>query len=74
MNTTASPQPSTSTPLEPRLVSIVEAARLLRIGRTAVYALISSGELDVIRFGRSVRVPVQAIDALVDRRRHVAAP
>lgn len=52
-------------PLAPRLLSVPEAARLLGIGRTTVYELISNGELETVKIGRSTRVPLDAVDAFV---------
>ncbi len=43
------------------------AAERLSIGRTAVYELISSGELKSVKIGRSRRVPVSALEEYVDR-------
>ena len=53
----------------PLLLPIVGAARLLGIGRSTVYELIASGELEVVHIGRSARVPVAAIEAYVERLR-----
>jgi excisionase family DNA binding protein len=55
--------------LPPLLVSVQNAARLLAVGRTTVYELIASGELETIRIGRSRRVPLVALQAFVMRRR-----
>lgn len=41
----------------PAVLTVAETARLLRIGRTACYAAIQSGDIPSIRVGRSVRVP-----------------
>ena len=38
-------------------------------GRTFVYELISAGELETVKLGRLRRVPVAALDALVERLR-----
>ncbi|MFE3959292.1 helix-turn-helix domain-containing protein [Nocardia sp. NPDC059091] len=38
-------------------VSIPDAARLLGIGRSTVYAAVKSGELPAIRVGHRVRIP-----------------
>jgi excisionase family DNA binding protein len=38
-----------------------EAARVLRIGRTRMYALTASVEIACIRVGRSVRIPAEAL-------------
>ena len=60
----------TMPPLAPRLLSVPEAARLLGIGRTTTYELISNGELETVKIGRSTRVPLEAVDAFVIRLRH----
>ena len=51
------------------LVSVQNAARLLAVGRTTVYELIASGELEAIRIGRSRRIPLAVLQAFVMRRR-----
>ena len=43
-------------PGEPLLITVEEAARLLRLGQTKVYELIGREGLPVVRFGRAVRV------------------
>ena len=54
---------------EPILLTIVEAARMLRIGRTLTYELIANGQLEVVHIGRAARVPVDAVHAFVAERR-----
>jgi excisionase family DNA binding protein len=51
------------------LLTIVEAARVLSIGRTAMYEFVGAGEIDVVHIGRSARVPVAALEEYVDRQR-----
>lgn len=46
-----------------------EAADMLSIGRTQVYELIRAGELDSVVFGRARRIPVDALEDLLRRRR-----
>ena len=55
------------------LLTIVEAARVLSIGRTTMYELVAAGEIDVVHIGRSARVPVAALDSFVERRRREGA-
>jgi excisionase family DNA binding protein len=50
------------------LLTIVEAARVLSIGRTTMYQLVGSGEIEVVHIGRAVRVPVVALQAFVTRQ------
>ncbi len=57
-----------SQPTEHRLLlTIVEAANLLGVGRTTLYELLARGELQAVRIGRSRRVPRQAVDDYVNR-------
>ncbi len=51
------------------LLTIVEAARVLSIGRTTMYELVGAGEIEVVHIGRSARVPVAALEEYVERRR-----
>ncbi|MCX5312095.1 helix-turn-helix domain-containing protein [Streptomyces sp. NBC_00154] len=56
------------------LLTVEEAARRLRIGRTVCYRLISSGELESITVGHLRRVPVDAVPEFVTRRRKRQQP
>jgi len=47
--------------MEPLLLRITEVATMLGLGRTKVCALVRTGELPVVRIGRSVRVPRDAL-------------
>ncbi|WP_369188885.1 excisionase family DNA-binding protein [Streptomyces sp. R08] len=51
------------------LLTVEEAARRLRIGRTMCFALIRAGELESIDIGRLRRVPADAPAAYLARRR-----
>ncbi|MBI0299007.1 excisionase family DNA-binding protein [Streptomyces sp. PRKS01-29] len=51
------------------LLTVEEAARRLRIGRTTCFALIRTGELESIDIGRLRRVPADAPAAYLARRR-----
>ena len=52
---------------EPLLLTVVEAARLLSVGRTTIYELIERGELRTVHIGRASRVPVTAVNDYVAR-------
>jgi len=43
------------------LVNVVEAGRMLGIGRSKTHELIAAGELAVVHIGRAARVPVRAV-------------
>jgi excisionase family DNA binding protein len=47
------------------LLTVEEAARRLRIGRTLVYQLISSGKLESVKVGRLRRVPAECLPVYV---------
>jgi excisionase family DNA binding protein len=50
----------------PMLLTIREAAGVLRIGRSTVYELIGRGDIEVVHIGRAVRVPVDALRVFVE--------
>jgi excisionase family DNA binding protein len=54
------------------LLTMIEAARVLSIGRTTMYELAAAGEIEVVHIGRSARVPVGALEEYVDRQRRGA--
>jgi excisionase family DNA binding protein len=54
--------------LAPLLVTALQAARILSIGRTALYQLIWDGQLTPIHIGRSVRFSVDELEAFVQNR------
>jgi excisionase family DNA binding protein len=52
------------------LLTVEEAAKRLRLGRTLVYRLISSGELESVKVGRLRRVPAECLPEYVATLRH----
>ncbi|MFF6992216.1 excisionase family DNA-binding protein [Streptomyces sp. NPDC010273] len=64
---TLAPLPDDDTTLV--LLTVEEAARRLRIGRTTCFALIRTGELESIDIGRLRRVPADAPAEYLARRR-----
>src|SRR5690348_15813979 len=57
----------TGSPNEALLLTPEEAARLLRIGRTTVYALMKAGDLRPVHIGRSCRLARAELDRYVNR-------
>jgi excisionase family DNA binding protein len=61
----------------PLVLTVEEAADRLGVGRTVMYALVSSGAVESVRIGRLRRVPADALvaflDALRDNQRGGAA-
>ena len=49
----------------PLVLSVEEAAAVLRIGRGAAYALVRAGTLRCIRVGRIIRIPRSAIEEFI---------
>ena len=54
--------------MERLLLKVEEAAERLSMGRSKAYELVQSGELPVIHVGRSVRIPVAALERWVERK------
>lgn len=60
--------------LEPLLVSVIQAARLMSVGRDHVYRLIASGELPSFELGIGrplTRIRVTDLHALIEGRASV---
>ncbi|WP_035727807.1 helix-turn-helix domain-containing protein [Bradyrhizobium murdochi] len=49
-----------------RLLTIPETASALRMSRSSIYQLIRNKHLEVIKIGRSTRVPAAAVDEIVE--------
>lgn len=60
--------------MEQALLRVEEAARFLSLGRSKTYALLATGELPVVRIGRSVRVPVAALRRWIEEQAEQSAP
>jgi excisionase family DNA binding protein len=52
--------------MEPLAISVSEAVRVLGLGRTSIYALISAGRLETFKLGRRTLVKTSSIRRLVD--------
>ena len=48
--------------------TVSEASKVLGIGRTKMYELVGSGEIQSIRFGDAIRISKEYIDGLVKPR------
>lgn len=57
------PEPDHATPR--LLLTVEQAARRLNVGRTHLYALMASGDLESVRVGRLRRIPADALTAYV---------
>ena len=50
---------------EAKFMTVTEVADMMRVSRMTVYRMIHSGDLPAVRFGRSYRVPQEAVQAIV---------
>ena len=53
--------------LEPISVRIATAGKLTGIGRSTLYELISSGEIETVKVGRSTLIPYRSLKRLILR-------
>lgn len=51
----------------PAVMQVKEVASYLRLPLSRCYELVASGDIDSIRFGRSIRIPRQALVDLFER-------
>jgi excisionase family DNA binding protein len=51
----------------PLTCSVPEAGRMLGLGRCSAYEAARKGELPVIRIGKLLRVPITAIERMVEQ-------
>ena len=54
---------------EPICVKVNDAARMIGVGRTKLYELIASGEIEAIKLGKSTRITTVSLHELVRRQR-----
>jgi excisionase family DNA binding protein len=52
---------------EPELLTVMEAAAVLRIGRELAYRMVRTGEIPSIRLGKQYRVPRAALMKYLER-------
>ncbi|GAA5059142.1 hypothetical protein GCM10023208_26120 [Erythrobacter westpacificensis] len=55
--------------VEPICVRVNDAARMIGVGRTKLYELISSGELETVKIGKATRITTASLHNLVERHR-----
>jgi excisionase family DNA binding protein len=54
--------------IEPLLVRVEEAARLLSLSRSTIYEMLDRGELPSVRCGAARRIPLASLRAWVERQ------
>ena len=55
--------------MEPLVVSVADACKMLGIGRTTAYALIESDKLEMCKLGRRTLIKVASIHKLIADQR-----
>ncbi len=55
-------------PIEPLLVRVEEAARILSLSRSTIYEMLESGELPSVRRGTARRIPITALHEWIARQ------
>lgn len=63
---------SSMSPGQAVLLTVEEAAKRLRIGRTSMYRLVSTGEIETVMVGRLRRVPPECLAEYVVKLRRNA--
>jgi excisionase family DNA binding protein len=53
--------------MEPIAVRILEAVRLTGIGRSKLYELIASGDIDTVKIGSCTLIPIASLHGLIER-------
>jgi excisionase family DNA binding protein len=53
--------------MEPIAVRILEAVRLTGIGRSKLYELIASGEIETVKIGSCTLIPMASLRGLIER-------
>ncbi len=48
-----------------KFMTVTEVADMMRVSWMTVYRMIHAGELPAVRFGRSYRVPLEAVQSIV---------
>lgn len=57
--------------VDPICVRVTDAARMIGVGRTKLYQLISNGELETIKIGKVTRITMASLHRLVERHREL---
>lgn len=51
----------------PITLRVSEVQRITGLGRTKIYALITNGELSIVKIGRATLIPLSSLEALLER-------
>lgn len=53
-------------PSAPRFLTVAEVADMARVSKMTVYRMVHSGQLPAIRVGKSFRVPLEAVEKMLN--------
>lgn len=56
---------------DPICVRVNDAARMIGVGRTKLYELIASGDVEAVKLGKSTRITTASLQELVRRQREL---
>ena len=51
----------------PDVLTVAEAAARLRVSPKSIYKAVKNGQLPVVRVGRTIRIPVHALERMLER-------
>ena len=68
-DTKTEPQPLLNSHPEPLTVRIPAAIRMTGIGRSKLYELIQSGDIEIVKIGSSTLIPIESLRQLINRNR-----
>lgn len=56
-------------PPDPICVRVNDAAHMIGVGRTKLYALIAAGEVETVKLGKATRITTASLHDLIRRQR-----
>lgn len=59
---------------EPMMLTVPQVARRLQIARKRAYELVAAGQLPVVQLGRSLRVPLAALNRWIEESTRPGRP
>jgi excisionase family DNA binding protein len=63
-----SDQQQSTTHIEPLLIRVEEAARILSLSRSTIYQMLDSGELPSVRCGTARRIPIASLHEWISKQ------
>lgn len=56
-------------PPDPICLRVNDAARMIGVGRTKLYAMIAAGEVETVKLGKTTRITTASLHDLIKRHR-----